>query len=191
MHSAPRLLFSMSDSQLGKKMVEEEHLYRFLSAYEEVTGEALTLICGGERPDFICERASGRRVGIELTRPRHNYEMAQWDRIWAPDRTMDTCDLISAIYDIVRDKSAKLSEPDWRLPTSTILVVELIDYTFRWPALADGIESDDFADTGFEEIWLSDNSTIEAFGGVRLIGLYPATICGTHQQSSLEGKPFG
>jgi len=37
----------MSDSNLGKKLVEEKHLCYFLDAYRTVTGTTLTLLWGG------------------------------------------------------------------------------------------------------------------------------------------------
>jgi hypothetical protein len=58
----------MPDSNIGKKMVEEEQLHHFLAAYEAVCGDHLTVISNGERPDFICQRSSGDIVGIELAR---------------------------------------------------------------------------------------------------------------------------
>ena len=51
--------------------------------------------------------------------------------------------------------------------------------------------AEDFEDTGFVEIWLADHSTVEPFGEVRLIGLYPPRVFGLHYQPALEGKPFG
>ncbi|PYK50331.1 MAG: hypothetical protein DME20_04515 [Verrucomicrobia bacterium] len=58
----------MSDRDLGKKMVEEEHLLRFLEAHAKVTGVSMKVVSNGESPDFICTRPSGERVGIELAR---------------------------------------------------------------------------------------------------------------------------
>ena len=78
----------MSDQQMGKKMVEAEDLEQFFEAYGEVTGQRLILLEGGERPDFICARPSGQKIGIELTRPHHNHERIVWDRILAPGRKM-------------------------------------------------------------------------------------------------------
>jgi len=71
-------------------------------------------------------------------------------------------------------------------------VVELLDYSFDSLAWArDASLADDYADSGFVEIWLADYSTMEAFGEVRLIGLYPPRFWGTHRQPALEGKPYG
>ena len=181
----------MSDNALGKKMAEEEHLLRFLDAYDTVTGSSLTVINNGESPDFICARPSGERVGVELARSPHDFHGALWDRIWT-DRTMPAYDLLAAVDAIIADKEHKRRSDYWRTPNTTILVVELLDYSFDSLAWASDLSlAGDYADTGFEEIWLADYSTLEAFGEVRLIGLYPSRFWGVRRQSALEGKPYG
>lgn len=182
----------MSDQYMGQKMVEDEQLSDFLEAYEEVTGQALTVLAGGESPDFICERPTGERVGVELTRPHHDYEMARWDRIWAVDRAMHGYGLLEAVHSIVAKKARKRSARGWRLPDNTILVVQLVDYnfgSFRW--FADECLADDFESAGFTEVWLADRTELDAYGTVRLIGLYPKSIWGTHHQPSFDQKPYG
>lgn len=178
----------MNDDEFGKKLVEEEHLFQFLEAYEVVTGIALCLQGRRESPDFLCSYPSGELIGIELARSPHNYDRRVHDRIWT-DCTLSTFDLLASIFTIVATKEYKRHTHDW---PETILVVELLDYTFeslRWTQ--DSSHSEDFSDTGFREIWLADHSTIEPFGQVRLIGLYPAAIFGLHYQPALEGKPYG
>ncbi|MEO6788944.1 MAG: hypothetical protein ABI318_22710 [Chthoniobacteraceae bacterium] len=181
----------MSDSNLGKKMVEEQHLSYFLGAYRTVTGIGLTVSSNGESPDFICARTSGELVGVELARSPHNHQLAVNDRIWT-DRTMESYDLLGAITGIITAKERKRRSPHWRTPHNTILVIELLDYSFKslyWTD--DSSLSDDYSDAGFIEIWLSDHSTLEPFGVVRLIGLYPRHFWGVHPRSALEGKPYG
>jgi hypothetical protein len=182
---------NMSDKDLGKKLVEEEQLFQFLEAYQIVTGESLAIICRGESPDFICERPSGQVVGIELARSPHDHDMVVYDRIWG-DRTKPNFDLIASVTAIIAEKEQKRVSPHWRTPQSTILAIQLLDYTFesfRW--FNDASFADDFCDTEFLEIWLADHSTIEAYGQVRLIGLHPPRWWGTHFQPALEGKPYG
>lgn len=178
----------MNDSDLGKKLIEDEHLLQFIDAYETATGVALSIRSRGESPDFICAFSSGELVGVELARSPHDYEMRVHDRIWT-DRTLSSFDLLASVGSIIGSKEHKRRSNSWR---NTILVVELLDYTFeslRWTA--DTSLADDFSDTGFHEIWLADRSTIEPFGEVRLIGLYPSSIFGLHHQPALEGKPYG
>ena len=178
----------MNDEEYGKKLVEEKHLFQFLAAYEVATGTALNLESRHESPDFICTHQSGDRIGIELTRSPHDYEMRVHDRIWT-ESTCPSFDLLAAISTIIATKEHKRRTYSW---PDTILVVELFDYSFEslhWTN--DNTRADDFSDTGFREIWLADHSTVEAYGVVRLIGLYPKSIFGLHYQPALEGKPYG
>src|SRR6266536_5871270 len=150
----------MSDQQLGKKMVEGQDLDRFLDAYEEVVAQRLDVLESGERPDFICARPSGEKVGVELTRPHHDHEKVIWDRILAPGRQMTDFELLPAINSVIEQKTLKLSMHDWRLPEATILVVQLVDYTFSsWAWLSETGLRRDFDSTGFAEIWLADHTT--------------------------------
>jgi len=177
---------------MGKKMVEAEDLEQFFEAYEEVTGQRLILLEGGERPDFICARSSGQKIGIELTRPHHNHERVVWDRILAAGRRMTDFELLPAIYSVIKKKTRKLSLDGWRLPEATILVVKLVDYTFNsWAWLSESSLCSSFASTGFAEVWLADHTEWEAYRSVRLIGLHPAQHWGMRRQRSLEGKPYG
>jgi hypothetical protein len=105
---------------------------------------------------------------------------------------MDTHDLLDAIAGMIGAKERKRRSSHWRTPDNTILVIELIDYSFgslRWTE--DSSLSGDYTDAGFVEIWLADYSTLEAFREVRLIGLYPTHWWGLHSQPRLEGKPYG
>jgi hypothetical protein len=176
------------NNDLGKKLVEEEHLLQFLHAYQIITGIALSISSRGESPDFVCTRPSGELVGVELARSPHDYETRVDDRIWA-DRTLSSFDLLASVASIVATKEEKRQSNHWQ---DTILVVELLDYSFDSLAWAsDTLLADDFSDTGFLEIWLADHSTVEPFGEVRLVGLYPSRIFGIHRQPALEGKPYG
>lgn len=182
----------MSDQYIGQKMVEEEDLYLFLDAYEEVTGQALEVVGCGERPDFICRRRTGELVGVEITRPQHDYEMATWDRIWAESTAMDTYDLLDAIHLIVAQKARKRLRGGWRLPANTILVVKLVDYTcgsLRW--FSEQCLASDFASAGFAEIWVADHTDFDAYGAARLIGLYPSDVWGARYQDAFHRKPYG
>jgi hypothetical protein len=181
----------MLDKDLGKKMIEKEHLFCFLKAYAIVTGISMSVVSNGESPDFICARPAGEHVGVELARSPHDYEMAIWDRIWT-GRMMSTPDLLDAVHMIVGKKEQKRQSAHWRTPSSTILVIELLDYkseSLEWTR--DTALSGDYAHTGFLEIWLADFSTLEAYGEVRLIGLYPPAFWGLHHRPAFEGKPYG
>jgi hypothetical protein len=181
----------MSDSDLGKKMIEEDHLAYFLDAYRVVTGSSLSVLSSGESPDFICARPTRELVGVELARSPHDYERAVDDRIWG-GCTTDSYDLLDAIARMIAAKQRKRESAHWRTPGNTILVIELLDYSFASLHWTEGSSlSDDYANAGFVEIWLADHSTVEAFGQVRLIGLYPRQFFGLHAQPALWGKPYG
>lgn len=177
---------------MGKKMVEQEELALFIAAYEEVTGERLVELSAGERPDFICARPTGERVGVELSRPQQDYELARWDRILGITHWHDDWDLWDAGQGIVAQKAIKRAEADWHLADNAMLVVNLVDRAFhslRW--FREECLADDFADAGFAEIWMADYTYLEAYRTVRLIGLYPKRIWGPHRQPSLLQKPYG
>jgi hypothetical protein len=163
-----------------------------LEAYEEVTGEALEVIDGGERPDFIAVRPGGEQVGIELTQPHHDYELAKWDKVLRIVRPMNDLYLLGDIHSIIAQKAVKRASADWRLPTNTILVVQLNDYSFLFQqSFAHECLAENYQDYGFAEIWLPDHTELDAFGAVRLIGLYPESIWGLHHQASFLQKPYG
>ena len=146
----------MSERQNAQKSLEQRQLSYFLKAYKEVTGQRLVSLDEyGERPNFICERPSSKQVGIELTRPHHDHDLVVWDRIWEPGCLMDSDDLSWAIYSAVANKRRKLKSGTWRLPRATILVVQLVDYTFDsldW--LKDTSLHHNYESTGFIEIWV-------------------------------------
>lgn len=186
------LALNMSDQYLGQRMVEEEDLGLFLEAYEEVTGEALRVLARGERPDFICARPMGERVGVELTRPHHDYHTARWDRMFGVIHASNDFDLLDAVSGIVAQKSRKRMSSDWRLRNNTILVIKLVDYAFLSPEwFSEECLADDYASAGFAEIWLADHTELDAYGAARLIGLHPERIWGTHHQPSFHQKPYG
>lgn len=181
----------MSDRDLGKKIVEEEHLVQFLRAYATVTGIYMSVVSNGESPDFICQRPNGEKIGVELARSPHDYHQSVRDRIWT-DGAMSSHDLMDAVNILVEQKKGKLKSPHWRTPDNMMLVIQLLNYKF------DSLEwmkhesfFNDYAEAGFLEIWLADYSTMEAYGQLRLIGLYPPEVWGIHRQPALEGKPYG
>ena len=171
-------------------MLEEEQILQFLEAYEVVTGIELRVVSRGERPDFVCAYSNGETVGVELSGSSHDYEMRIFDRIWN-DRILASHDLLDAIFGTIRLKSTKLSPADWRT-RKTILVVQSMDYAFESFAWAkDTTLSEECAEFGFEEIWIADYSTLEPYGQLRLIGLYPNHHFGLHHQPAMGGKPYG
>jgi hypothetical protein len=84
---------------------------------------------------------------------------------------------MAAVHRIIAAKDRKRGSALWRTFDSTILVIELQDYTFEsLCAFDDRSLATDCANTGFIEIWIADYFTLAAYGEVRLIGLYPEKI---------------
>ena len=52
------------------------------------------------------------------------------------------------------------------------------------------MESEDFANLGFAEVWAADWTGLGAYGDVELIGLYPPEWQG-HHENDWRGKPYG
>lgn len=173
------------------KEAEREHLEYFLAAQASATGETLSLVTDSEAPDFVCRCPDGELVGIEHTRIECN-----------PERTeiLESCGMYSGELDnfavfwaaarAIVAKEAKRQKPHWKHPAATILVLDLPEgYRFEdWPA--DPSMANEFSDSGFLEVWISDHSSIEEFGEVTAIGLYPSSMWGIQGQGYLWGVPY-
>jgi len=173
------------------KSTEREHLALFLAARSSATGELLRLHSDLESPDFVCERPDGSLVGIEHTRIEYDPERTE---ILEACRTysgeLDNFALFWAAAQAVAAKERKRQKPHWKYKASTILVLDLPEgYRLEeWPG--DSSLSSEFAYSGFIEIWISDHSSIGAYGKVTAIGLYPQSIWGIRGQGYLWGVPY-
>jgi len=182
----------MSDQQMGKKEVERIGLDHFINSYEWVTGEGLTEIGSSESPDFICARASGQQIGVELTEVRRGLWEALWDRILERKYEADGQATLDRIFELLQNKDKKRSRNYGEWANKTILVLQLCDCSILslQPFLTDDIRND-FAAYGFLEIWLGDYTGIEAYGDIELFGLVPAKYWGYHQRENPYRKPYG
>ncbi len=173
------------------KESEREHLEYFLSARASAMGERLQLVADSEAPDFICKRPDGGVVGIEHTRIEYDPDRTEiLESCGRYDGELDNFALVWAAARAIAAKEAKRRKAHWQLPDATILVLDLPD-KFRledWPK--DASLSEEFRHSGFVEVWLSDHSSIEAFGEVTAIGLYPKSIWGIQGQGYLWGVPY-
>ena len=171
---------------------EKEQLSKFLDAYENVVSERLLNIdrdSKGERPDFICQSSDGTRIGIELTEIPHR-ALPMWDKVFNPD--MRWLELLDDARKAVFQKDAKMSNGGWRQADKQILVIMLNSHGFdslEW--LSDHENQQGFVETGFAEIWLCDNTTLQAHGSSQLIGLFPQEVWGLHRPQHFDPKPFG
>jgi hypothetical protein len=182
----------VSDQEIGKKEIERDELALFLEAYEHATGERLKLGASGENPDFVCTRADGSWVGIELTKIRRDHHVARLERILARKETMGDYEMLEFIaHQLERKEKARASRYVKRVP-ETILVLQLVDGSlsdgFQW--MLDGLGAD-FADHGFAEVWLADYSDLDAYGDIELFGLFPASCWGYHERPWPDRKPYG
>jgi hypothetical protein len=170
---------------------ERQDLLHFLSARRSATGEELTLLVDDEAPDFICQRADGRKVGIEHTKIEYNPERTELRHACKDyDVDIDNFAIMWAAFVTLAKKERKRRKSHWKLPDATILVFDLAEgYRFEsWPE-KDSF-SDDYSDSGFIEVWISDHSSLDAYGEVTAIGLFPKSIWGIRGQGYLRGIPY-
>jgi hypothetical protein len=170
---------------------ELEYLQYFISARESATGEQLKLVKATESPDFLCQRHDGTIVGVEHTKVAYDANLSEIKRIFGKDREIDNFELFWAAYSSASKKHEKRKKPYWQTPDATILVLDLVEgyRLHQWPD--DSSLASDFDEFGFIEIWLSDYSSVDAFGEVTLLGIHPQTIWGLNGQAYLYGKPYG
>ena len=181
----------MSDQQIGKKELETEEFIPFLEAYEFATEERLTLLCGGESPDFICLRPDKSEIGIELAKVMRDPEDSFWDRILEKKMEIDPYEAQEQIHRLIQKKEKVRQDRYVKNVKETILVFQLVDGSLD--SLRYVIESlnGDFDDHGFFEVWLTDYSGHDAYGDVELFGLFPSTRWGYYQRPNPGRKPYG
>lgn len=178
-------------NEATRKKEERQDLLYFLSARKSATGEELILQLDHESPDFICQRPEGAMVGIEHTKIEYNPERTALRHACKDyDDDIDNFAIMWAAFVTLAKKESKRRKPHWKLPDATILVFDLAEgYRFEsWPE-NDSL-SDDYDDSGFIEVWISDHSSLEAYGEVTAIGLFPKSIWGIRGQGYLWGIPY-
>lgn len=183
---------AMSNQQMGKKENERNDLSYFIKAYKWVTGEQLTELGSCESPDFICARATGQEIGVELTEVRRGLWDALWDRILDRKYEADTQETLERIFELLEEKDKKRSRNYGNWADKTILVLQLCDCSLSSLQLfiTDDMRKD-FLGYGFIEVWLADYTEIEAYGDVELFGLVPAKWWGYHRRRNPYRKPYG
>jgi len=172
------------------KQMERKDLNYFLRARESATGEKLTFQRDSESPDFICTKPSGDVVGIEHMKIEHNPEHKEFledCRRW--DCEIDNFAVFWAAGLALIKKEEKRTKPHWNVPDATILVLDLKLHCRieEWPE--DSSYAEEFDESGFIEVWISDHSSIETHGEVTAIGLYPKSIWGIRGQDYLWAPP--
>ena len=181
----------MSDRELGKKQTEGMELDPFLEAYEWTTKSTLSVVEGSENPDFICARASGDIIGLEVTKVMSRRDIARWERILDRKDEMGPYNMLMVIQALVEQKEkARRDRYVVRVP-QIMLVLQLVDGSLDVLAHLLGGLNDEFKDHGFAEMWLADYSALEAYGDIELFGLFPEKWWGYHARPWPDRKPYG
>lgn len=182
----------MCDKEHGKKFCEEIDLDYFREAYADVTGEHLSGGRRTERPDFICTRDTGEEVGIELVKVMRDPESATWDLLIGKRESAEAAVTFDMLWYHADRKETKRKEPDWQLPESCMLVIQLMNCPLaEFASHIDESLAADFESLGWQEIWAADFTVLDAYGEVWLFGLYPKKWWGPHVGPSAGTKPYG
>jgi len=167
-----------------KKETEYEALMYFLEAYEEITGQVLAAVEKSERPDFICCKQNGIKVGIELVQVRRGHPNRVFiDKYIYKQEYMSPEDAIEILQMEVVKKEKKRNERDWKLPLSSILLIELPEIPLS--NIVNRISPNNTPDiysTGFTEVWIVDFTGIEAYGNVELLCVTPQMTMGYYRR---------
>jgi len=175
----------------AKKMVERDSLGPFLEEYAYVTGDHLTLVAAGERPDFLCEKR-GRRYGLEVVRAMQTPVPRSWGVSLDGDSHLHGLDAAILVQETVYKKDQKRASSGWQYQKSTILVIQLIGSDGEEMAeYLDNQLMNEMAGTGFREIWIADFSLMEPHGTIQLIGVKPRRWRGAHRHRFHGAKPYG
>jgi hypothetical protein len=176
-----------AESNRAKKMVEGVEAGYFLDACSLALDRDLAVLSSSERPDFVCAASDGSAVGLELVKVVRDPQSKWADEVFFDRLHMEPGEVLWRIAENVREKESKRSEPDWKFPDSTILVVQVMDCPLR--LFRSELHPDCLPHHGFEEIWLADYSELDAYGNVELFCMHPTRLWGYYP--STRGKPYG
>ncbi|MCA1376995.1 MULTISPECIES: hypothetical protein [unclassified Bradyrhizobium] len=176
----------MSDSEIGKRELERDHLALFLKAYQTIASENFELV-DAETPDFIGRDNVGRSVGIELTQLRFSPSERSSRRLF-PIGIVDH-DAWWRLLGLLNAKEMTLTRGQWSRCERKILVVMLIDTSLD--QLGWGFDTEEPTSEGFTEIWLADHTQVDAFGAVDLLAVVHPTLAGRFATGDHGQKPFG
>lgn len=170
---------------------ETKRLAYFLDEYLDITGERIEITEITERPDFICSKENGCKIGIELTMvTRGDPLIIQWDRIIEKKDFMSREHAIDMIQGRAVIKEDKRSKGDWKLPDANILLIELTDIPLNWiEASISPKFCPDLYSTGFMEVWLADFTGIEAYDNLETYCVQPEKWAGYYPRQMQ--KPYG
>jgi len=178
-----------TDRRLRKER-ETEDLEGFLPCYQRATGLALEVEEESENPDFIVRRPDGQKIGIEFTAVRESPDDTFYRPILTGNPQWDPTDAVDQMCFLVRQKSSKI--PNYQTKYN-ILVLQNEESDFNlMSADVKNIPIEDFASSGFDEIWLADYSGIRngAHNEIELFGLYPKHLQTVTRRSDRDKKPY-
>jgi len=99
--------------------------------------------------------------------------------------------ILDQVAFLIRKKSTKI--PEYRTKFN-ILVPQSIETDFKiLSAEARHIPSEDFAESGFDEIWLVDYRALrnDMHQEIEMLGLHPENIRGLTRRPDYDNKPYG
>lgn len=180
----------MSDKSIGDKQIELEDIYFFLEAYLQVTGKTLSLVACSESPDFICERQTGQRLGVELTRVRRERDTF-WEKTLDKKEEIDPYEALDCIHSQMEKKEKLRASHYIKQVKENILVLQLTDGSLdSFVSLLENLKSE-FTYHGFVEVWLADYCKLEMYSGIDLFCLYPSRWWGYHKGAYSSSKLYG
>jgi hypothetical protein len=172
------------DNENGKKHIERDELCYFMDAYNHSQDKELLPVGVSEAPDFICQRADGSIIGVELTKIIRDLDTKFIDSFTSKEY-MNGLGALDMIYDALEKKKRLGSN-------KIILVLQLFDCPLDelMPFLDESLQ-DNFVSYGFGEIWLADFTGIEAYGDIELFCLHPLECWGYYKRLHPNRKPYG
>lgn len=174
-----------------KKEAELESLHYFIEAYMSMNGQSIEVSEISERPDFICTKQDGNKIGVELVKVRRGHPNdIIFDRLIEKRDYMSLNQALIELREVVLEKERKRCESDWKFPDATMLVVEMVDIPLT--EIKGYIKPDtlpDLYNTGFAELWLVDITGIDAYANVQLFCVQPDKWAGFYPRC-LQ-KPYG
>lgn len=170
---------------------EAEDLGLFIEAYERATGERLVEESMEDAPDFVCRRANGRLIGVELTQIRRSPKNAFAESILYRRDEMDAGDALEALERVLEKKRQAVMH--YSQPNNILMIASREADFGVLVRMACDIPIEDLESAGFEEIWLGDfqGVTQGAHREAVLFGLFPEHRRIITGRSIFDQKPYG
>jgi len=174
-----------------KREAEDEDFEAFANAYFRATGETLDVLDRPEPPDYLCEKADGTQIGVEITQIMRAPDEAMWERILHRRYDMDACDAAEHFDRLLAKKAGKLA--NFPIQDNILVFVSCETAFVDLVSELKSIPLEDLAEQGFKEVWLGDYQGIRegAHNSIRLLGLYPKHLRVFFDRPDYDQKPYG